>query len=446
MEAVLDVSGLGRECTWGERHPVGVKASGSTHPMRATTLLRMLFAIYHVFVTGFHLDADGLVADVRPHWRVPRCSQCGSRCRRIHDSRVRRWRHLDCGGWKVHFRYEIRRVKCRQCRRTTTEKVPWAAHDSHFTRAFEERCAYFAKHTTLTFVGRTLRTAWRSVERIVQSVVHQHLGSLDSRLDGLRHIGIDELSYRKHHEYITTVVDHERGTVVWTGKGKSAETLAAFFKALGPKRAAKLESVTIDMSGAFIKAVQEHVPQACMIFDRFHVQRLVQDALDETRRDEVRAAEDRGQRTRLKGTRVPTQKGPWNLTDADRLTLEELRDANEPLYTAYLLKESFVDILNGRQVNVGRARLVKWIAESRTSGLRHFARVANTIERHLDGVVEYIRTRFTNARIEGLNGKIRTITCRAFGFHDAHALMALVHLCCGGVHVTPAFSRPECRP
>jgi transposase len=340
----------------------------------------------------------------------------------------------------------MRRVKCRQCRRTTTEKVPWAVHDSQFTRAFEERCAYFAKHANLTFVGRTLRTTWRSVARIVQSVVQQRLGTLDARLEGLRHIGIDELSYRKHHEYITTVVDHERGTVVWTGKGKSAETLGAFFKALGPKRAAKLESVTIDMSGAYIKAVKEHVPQACMIFDRFHVQRLVQDALDETRRDEVRSAEDRDQRSRLKGTRVPTQKSPWNLTDADQMTLDELRHANEPLYTAYLLKESFVDILNGRQVNVGRARLVKWIADARESGLRHFARVANTIETHLDGIVEYIRTRFTNARTEGLNGKIRTLTRRAFGFHDAFALMALIHLCCGGVQVTPAFSRPDGHP
>ncbi len=414
--------------------------------MRATTLLRLLFAIYHVFVTGFTLDADGIVADVRPHWQVPRCSLCGCKCRRVHDRRVRKWRHLDCLGWKVHLRYEMRRVKCRQCRRTTTEKVPWAVHDSQFTRAFEERCAYFAKHANLTFVGRTLRTTWRSVARIVQSVVQQRLGTLDARLEGLRHIGIDELSYRKHHEYITTVVDHERGTVVWTGKGKSAETLGAFFKALGPKRAAKLESVTIDMSGAYIKAVKEHVPQACMIFDRFHVQRLVQDALDETRRDEVRSAEDRDQRSRLKGTRVPTQKSPWNLTDADQMTLDELRHANEPLYTAYLLKESFVDILNGRQVNVGRARLVKWIADARESGLRHFARVANTIETHLDGIVEYIRTRFTNARTEGLNGKIRTLTRRAFGFHDAFALMALIHLCCGGVQVTPAFSRPDGHP
>jgi transposase len=417
-----------------------------THPMRATTLLRLLLGIYHIFVTGHRRIPGGLVVEVRPDWQVSRCSLCGCKCRSVHDRRTRRWRHLDCFGWKVFLEYQIKRVDCRRCRRTTTEAVPWADLASNFTRAFEERCAYFTKHADNSFVARTMRVAWRSVTRIVKTVVGRNLGSLSDRLDGLRHIGIDELSYRKHHEYITTVVDHERGKVVWTGKGKSAETLASFFKALGPQRAAKLESVTIDMSGAFIKAVQEHIPQACMIFDRFHVQRLVQDALDETRRDEARNAAGKDERARLKGTRVPTQKSPWNLTDAERLTLHELRHANQPLYTGYLLKETFVDILDGRQVNVGRRRLQKWIVEARATGLRHFARAANTIEAHLDGVLAYIRTRFTNARTEGLNGKIRAITRRSFGFHDAHALMALIHLCCGGVHVTPAFSGANVGP
>ena len=110
-------------------------------------------------------------------------------------------------------------------------------------------------------------------------------------------------------------------------------------------------------------------------------------------------------------------------------------------------QETFVDILDGRQVNVGRRRLKKrWIAEARATGLRHFVRAANTIEAHLDGVLAYTRTRFTNARTEGLNGEFRAITRRSFGFHDAHALLALIHLCCGGVHVTPAFSGANVGP
>jgi len=414
--------------------------------MRATTVLRIILAIQHLFVTGFYFQEEGIVVEVRPDTRVARCSTCGGRCRRVHDRRKRRWRHLDVAGMKVFLEYTIRRVFCWHCSAVKTEAVPWASSDSGFTSAFEERCAFFAQHANKTFVSETLRIAWRSVGQIVGRVVAKKLGPLSTRLDGLRHIGIDELSYRRHHEYITTVVDHERGVVVWMGKGKSAETLKAFFKALGPERAAKLESVTIDMSGAFISAVEECAPNAQIVFDRFHVQRLVQEALDQTRRDEVNDAATKDERVALKGTKYQLQANPWNLSDADHQTIEQLRETNSSLYTAYLLKEVFVGIMDRRQVNVCERLLVKWIGEARESGLRHFARTANTIERHLDGILEYVRTRFTNARTEGLNGKIRTITKRSFGFHSAYSLMAMVYLCCGGVYVTPAFAGPLRHP
>jgi transposase len=279
--------------------------------------------------------------------------------------------------------------------------------------------------------------------RIIRRVVDRELDVSGDRLNGLKHIGIDELSYRRHHEYVTVVVDHERGVVVWSSKGKNAETLKAFFEELGPKRCAAIESVTIDMSGAYISVVKDKVPHARLVFDRFHVQRLVQDALDETRRDEVRAAETKEEKKALKNTRWSLLKSPWNLTDADHLTLEQLEEANKSIFRGHILKDSFAGILDGRQINVARRRLLQWIADAKSSGLDHFTRAAGTIERHLDGILEYVRTRFSNARTEGLNGKIRTITRRAFGFHSASALIAMIFLCCGGVVVTPAFSAPE---
>lgn len=133
-----------------------------------------------------------------------------------------------------------------------------------------------------------MRVAWDTVGSIIQRVVVRR--QRPDLLDGLTHIGVDELSYRRHYEYITVVVDDRRGHVVWAHPGKSAETLKAFFDELGTERCGKLEAVTIDMSGAYIKAVTECSPQAQIVFDRFHVQRLVQDAVDEVRRDEVRAA------------------------------------------------------------------------------------------------------------------------------------------------------------
>jgi transposase len=278
---------------------------------------------------------------------------------------------------------------------------------------------------------------------IVSRVVARHLDAGGDRLGGLRHIGIDELSYRRHHEYITVVVDHERGVVVWASRGKNADTLRAFFDELGSERSAEIESVTIDMSQAYVSAVTDKVPHARLIFDRFHVQRLVQDALDNTRRDEVREAATKEEKSALKGTRWPLLMSPWNLSASHVETLDELEQTNRPIFRGYLLKESFAAILDRRQINVAGHRLRQWIVDAKRSGLSHFAKAARTIEKHAAGILEYVRTRFSNGRTEGLNGKIRTITRRAFGFHSASALISMIFLCCGGVHVTPAFSTPR---
>lgn len=427
----------------GEDTRLGVSKTFTRSPaLRASTLLRVLLAIQHLVVRGFHFESTGLVVEVVPTRPVPRCGDCGAVARRVHDRRNRYWRHLDMVGMTVRLRYSIRRVHCRACEGVKTEQVPWASAGCNFTHAFEERVAYLAQQSSKTAVSKLLRVAWRTVGGIVHRVVGQHLDAGEDRLEGLRHIGIDELSYRRHHEYVTVVVDHERGIVVWSQKGKSADTLRAFFDELGPDRCAMIETVTIDMSQAFIRAVQDKVPHAKMIFDRFHVQRLVQSALDETRRDEVREASVKEKKT-LKNTRWSLLKSPWNLTDSDVQTLEELEEANKTIFRGHCLKESFAAILDRRQINVARRSLRRWIADAKRSGLVHFARVARTVEKHVDGILEYVRTRFSNGRTEGLNGKIRTITRRAFGFHSAHALIAMIFLCCGGVQVTPAFSAPS---
>ncbi len=427
----------------GEDTRLEVSKAFTQHPaLRTSTLLRVLLAIQYLVVRGFYFEDSGLVVEVSPRWKVPRCGDCGAHARSVHDRRDRYWRHLDVVGMTVRLRHSMRRVFCPVCEGVKTEHVPWAGPGCNFTYAFEERVAYLAQQSSQTAVSRLMRVSWRTVGGIVMRVVERHLDADKDRLDGLRHIGIDELSYRRHHKYVTSVVDHERAVVVWCQQGKNADTLKAFFKELGADRCELIESATIDMSQAYIKAVQEMVPQANLIFDRFHVQRLVHDALDMTRRDEVREASTAEEKKGLKNTRWALLKSPWNLTDVETKTLNELEDANKTIFRGHILKESFAGILDGRQINVAARRLTQWIGEAKQSGLTHFARAAGTIERHMDGILEYVRTRFSNGRTEGLNGKIRTITRRSFGFHSASALISMISLCCGGVHVTPAFSTP----
>jgi transposase len=295
--------------------------------MRATSVLRVLLALQSTRVLEFEFDDEGLVIDVAPTNTVPRCGECGRKVRGVYDRRERRWRHLDLGGIKTELRYELRRVRCPKCG-VRVEAVPWAEAGSGFTLAFENHVGYLAQRTDRTTVTNLARIAWRTVGRIVERVVRRRDAERGDRLDGLRIIGVDELSYRRHHEYITVVVDHERAEVVWAAEGKSADTLKAFFAALGPERCTKLEAVTIDMSAAYIKAVTEASPGAQLVFDRFHVQRLAHDALDEVRRDEVREAapEDKA---KLKHTRWALQKNPWNLRGSrDMLVGPEWHDVH----------------------------------------------------------------------------------------------------------------------
>jgi transposase len=205
-------------------------------------------------------------------------------------------------------------------------------------------------------------------------------------LDELVHIGVDELSYRKHHKYVTN---------------------------------------------------------ARIIFDRFHVQKLVQDALDEVRRSQVRTTQSHEEGRALKHTRFALLKNPWNLTNIEETKLTTLSKTNAPLYRAYLLKESFAKILDGRQPNVAQAKLREWISWASHSALKPFAKTARTIGKHIDGITAYVATGFSNGRTEGINGKIRTSTRRSYGLPSAASLIGMIRLCCSGLNLRPTHTLPR---
>jgi transposase len=409
--------------------------------MRATTLLSILFGLKFTRVLGFEFSETGLIVDVTPKTRTPRCSSCCRPAPKVYDQRPRLWRHLDLGGMVLLLRYALRRVDCRHCG-VVAEAVPWAEHRSGFTREFEQTAAYLAQRTDQTTVSTMLRIAWVTVGRIVARVVSR-LGPAD-RLEGLTHIGMDELSYRRHHEYVTIVLDHLKGRAVWAHPGKNAETVSRFFEELGPERAAKIEAVTIDMSGAYIQAVTEGAPNARLIFDRFHVQRLAHDALDEVRREQMRELRGTDEGRAIKKTRFALQKNPWNLTQPEAERLALVQRHNRPLYRAYLLKETLADILSRRQPGVARQKLLDWIGWALHSRLEPFRKVARTIRKYIDGVLGYVATGLSNGPSEGLNGKVRTITRRAYGFHSAKSLIGFIFLCCSGITLLPVRTVPSC--
>ena len=401
------------------------------------TLLRKLIGVTQIRVRGVCWAEDHLEIAVRPTWRHPRCAICRQGAPGYDQQAPRRWRHVPWGPCPVDLVYAPQRVQCARCG-IAPEQVPWAPPGpSRFTTAMEELAAWLATITDRTSVTRILGTSWRAVEGMIERVVARKLDS--ERLEGLRFLGIDEFSYRKRHHYVTVVVDHERGRIVWASEGRSAQTLGRFFDALGPERIAALEAITMDMSGGYIKAVQERAPDAVVIFDRFHVQRLASDAVDDVRRDLMRTLTDKMEKRGIKHTRYALLKNPWNLTRKEREKLSALQQHNRPLYRAYLLKESLADLLSSLQPAKAAQRLDEWLGWASRSRLKPFVKLARTLRRHKGGIVSYLFLRLTNGLVEGINNRMRMIARRAFGFHSAQPLIGMMFLTCGGLQLHPTL-------
>ncbi len=420
--------------------------------MRATTFVRKVIGIAGLWVIGLEEQHGALIAHVRPNWRDPRCSGCGKRPPRQRRGGAkiarpnRKWRHLDLAGMRLYLAYDVRWVYCPSCGRRV-EQVPWASDPlARYTNEFDEQAAYLAQRSDKTSVQKLMRITWESVGRCIQRVVERLRP--EKLLAGLTAIGVDELSYRKQHHYVTLVTDQVERRIVWGKEGKNADTLEAFFEELGTEGRKQLQLVSMDMSAGYQKAVcdNKELSHVQIVFDRFHVQQLASKALDETRREEWnRLRREHGKYSdeakSLKGLRWTLLRLGLTLDEAEQVRISKIQRDNKRLYRGYLLKEQLGDILDRRQPNVVRKLLEKWCSWASRSRLPAFVRTGKTIRDHLDGIVAYIRHRISNGLVEGLNTKARLITRRAYGFHSAEAVLAMIDLCCSGLDLQPVHKQ-----
>jgi transposase len=355
------------------------------------------------------------------------CAECGQTGRRlqIHDRRLKRWRHLDLGATKCVIECELRRLRCPDCG-VQPEPVPWARPGARHTRDLEDTVAWLAQQMAFAPIARLLRIGWHTIGPIVTRVTADHLD--ERRLQGLVCIGVDEISYRRHHRYLTSVADHKTGAIVWCRPGRNSATLAAFFAELGDRKDT-IRAVSIDMSGEYQRAIREAVPDAQICFDPFHVVRLAARATDQVRRDEWNR-HDRSHTPEgrwVKGTRWSLLKAPENQTIGQLATLADVQVENRRLYRAFLLREELRLLYHLPDAELAPDHLDAWLAWASRSRLRPFVRLARTLREHRDGILAAIRLGLSNGRLEGLNSKIRLISHRAFGFHSPEPLIALVY-------------------
>ena len=401
--------------------------------MRTTRVLEKLLCIQGSWIIDVNLDEERreVVLSVATLKRRHFCPRCSFATRASYDGEVRRWRHIGFGGWKVFLEMEVRRLSCPR-HAVITEAVPWAEHAAWFTRDFEDMVTWMARQMAKTAIVELVQIAWRTVGKILCRTVDRKLDS--QRMDNLVEIGIDEVSYRGGHQYLSVVVDHRTGDVIWLGEGKSADAVLPFFDELGPERSAAIGAVTMDMGPAFIKAVQDKCPSAMIAFDPFHVVKLANAAVDQVRREEVRTRKGTVEGKAIKGTRWTLLKTPDSLLPEEKLRLADVARINQRLYRAYLFKEELRQLYHCAKDTAAEhfEACLAWASRSRIAPL---VKLGKTLRKHRAGILAAIHLGLSNGRLEGINNKIGVIKRRSFGFHSAEALMALIYLCCSHVDV-----------
>jgi transposase len=415
--------------------------------VRVTTLLSRLLDLPGISVSGASWHGSLLVVDVRLRGRRLGCPLCGYSTRAGYDSRVvpSWWRSLDFGPHMVIVRALLRRLDCPE-HGVRVQAVPFARHRAQFTRDFEDVTAFWATKTDKTTIARCLRIDWDTVGRICERVVADGLDP--ARLDGLVNIGVDEVSWKKHHHYLTLVTDHDAKKVVWGRAGKDAATLDAFFDEVGPDQSAGIEAVSMDLGPAYAKSVraETHAPQATICYDPFHAVKIVTEALDVERRkawNELRQSDNPEAAKKFKGARWALLKKPTGLSDDQAATLRKLKRRGGDVWRAYTLKEAFREIFSGDLSPEQAGELIdRWISRASRCLLPAFVKAAKTIRKHRDGILAALRLGINNARAEGLNSVVRLVFRRARGFHSPEAALALVMLTCGPITLQLPHEHP----
>jgi len=399
--------------------------------VRGTRVWARLAGLQRAVVEDVWIGDEGeVVVSARPVWRErDRCGICRRRSPGfdLGEGR-RRWRALDLGTALAFVEGDAPRVSCRR-HGVVVCAVPWARHSSRFTRAFEDQAAWLAVNTSKTAVAQLMRIAWRTVGAICERVASEAERDVDV-LVGLRRVGIDEISHRTGQRYLTVVVDHDTGRLVWASAGRDRKTVEAFLDALGQERCKQLELVSADMAAWVAGPVRERCPNAELCLDPFHIVALATDALDEIRREVWNEARQAGQTAvakGLKGARFALWKNPEHLTARQRSKLSDIQSTNRRLYRAYLLKEQLRQIYRVPP-SAAIAMLDGWITWARRCRLTPFVKLARTITDQRAGILAAIQHGLSNARVEAINTQIRLITRRAFGFHSPDALIALAML------------------
>jgi transposase len=344
-----------------------------------------------------------------------------------------RWRQLrvlPIGRKPVFAVVKMRRFYCRRCGRIRYENLVIAERKKHYTHSLENYVMDLCSRMTIRDVAEHLGLNWRTVKEIDRKRLKRNLPR-EKDLRKLRFLGVDEVSVRRGHRYLTTVVDLETGRVVYVGEGRRVESLAPFFKRL-KRIGVQLKAVALDMWKPYAKAIRLSYRRLPLVYDVFHILADYSRILNEIRVDEAQKLEGHPDFSFIKGSRYLLLKGQEKLTESARDRLDRLLEINRPLHIAYLLKEQLRRLWKQPNRIQAESFLNDWIRIALSSGVVQLARFARKLRRHAMGILNYFDFPISTAKVEGINNRIKVIKRKAYGYRDLNYFMLKIY----NIHTT----------
>lgn len=372
-------------------------------------------------------DADRRVLRLRVDFKAGSrftCPECGTAACPIHDTVEKEWRHLDFFQHQAFISARVPRVICGSCGvRLVT--VPWARPGSNFTLLMEALLLELVRQMPVHGVARLTGISDSALWRVLNHYVGEAVKQIDC--SRLVQVGVDETSARKGHDYISCFFDMDARRLVFATEGREHEVVAAFARFLGAHGgdSSAVREVSCDMSPAFIKGVRENLPNAEVTFDKFHVTKVLGDAMEKVRRSEWRTDKT------VKGGRWALLKNPENLTDKQREQLHDITTRNANLAEAYRLKETFRDFYRQPDLTSATGFLKGWIAVAEQSTIKPMIKAAKTLHNRGKGILRWFVSHLTNAVMEGLNSQLQAAKRKARGYRLHKTFITMAYLIAG---------------
>lgn len=374
------------------------------------------FGVRHQECTRIEYKGNQNIHHIQTKPEELRCPECNSR-KLIYSGSVYRYiRSVPVGRRETILKMKVRRVECKECGCIRQEKLHFVTGKRSYTNKFARYVVGLSRIGTIKDIAQFLNISWDTVKDIQKRYLQRHYGSPD--LNGLEFIGIDEFAVRKGHVYKTIVADLVTGHVVYVGDGKGADALDKFWEKVRKKKV-RIKAVATDLSAAFISSVMANAPDSTLVFDHFHVVKLMNDTLDKLRRQAYSQEADLMKRKVLKGARWLLLRNGEDVYDScHRNRLENALEMNAPLMKGYYLKEALREIwmqVTGKQ---GERVLLDWVKQARDSKVPLLIKFANTLMAHKSGILSWYDYHISTGKLEGINNKIKTMKRQAYGYRD----------------------------